>query len=75
MTYGEALRRIRRDSRLSQAALARAIGKSNSYVSQLCKGKVKEPSVSLAFAIADAPGTDVQTFFDLMHSDAENPEE
>ena len=75
MTYGEALRRILRDSRLSQADLARAIGKSNSYISQLCKGKVKEPSVSLAFAIADALGTDVQTFLDLMHSDSENPEE
>jgi transcriptional regulator with XRE-family HTH domain len=75
MTYGEALRRILRDSHLSQADLARAIGKSNSYVSQLCSGKVREPSVSLAFAIADALGTDVQTFLDLMHSDAESPEE
>jgi transcriptional regulator with XRE-family HTH domain len=75
MTYGEALRRILRDSHLSQADLARAIGKSNSYVSQLCSGKVREPSVSLAFAIADALGTDVQTFLDLMHSGAENPEE
>lgn len=68
MTYGEALRRILRESHMSQAELARAIGKSNSYVSQLCKGKVKEPSISLAFAIADALGTNVQTFLDLMHS-------
>lgn len=69
MTYGEALRHILRNSHLSQADLARAIGKSNSYVSQLLSGKVKEPSISLAFHIADALGTTVQAFLDLMHSD------
>ena len=77
MTYGEALRRILYDSHVSQAQLARTIGKSNSYVSQLCKGKgkVKEPSVSLASSIGDALNTDARTFLDLMHSDSQGYEE
>lgn len=69
MTYGAALRKLLKECPLNQADLARAIGKSNSYVSQLMSGKVKEPSISVAFDIADAMGLKVQDFLDLMHSD------
>ena len=67
MTYGEALRYLMRESDVEQAELARRIGKSRSYVSQLMSGKVKEPTLSVAYAIADALGVSVQTFIDLMH--------
>ena len=67
MTYGEALRYLMRESGIEQAELARRIDKSRSYVSQLMSGKVKEPTLSVAFAIADALGVRVQTFLDLMH--------
>ena len=67
MTYGEALRYLMRESGVEQAELARRIGKSRSYVSQLMSGKVKEPTLSVAYAIADALGVSVQTFIDLMH--------
>ena len=56
-----------RESGVEQAELARRIGKSRSYVSQLMSGKVKEPTLSVAYAIADALGVSVQTFIDLMH--------
>lgn len=69
MTYGQALRAILKEHHVTQAELARAIGSSNSYVSQLMVGKVKEPSISIASKIADALGVTVQDFLDLMHSD------
>ena len=71
MTYGSALRMILRQSGMTQAELARAIGRSTSYVSQLMTGKVREPSISTAFEIADALHTTVQAFLDLMHSDGD----
>ena len=67
MTYGEALRHLMRECGVEQAELARRIGRSRSYVSQLMSGKVKEPTLSAAYAIADALGVKVQTFLDLMH--------
>lgn len=67
MTYGEALRYLMRESGIEQAELARRIDKSRSYVSQLMSGKVKEPTLSVAYAIADALGVRVQDFLNLMH--------
>lgn len=69
MTYGEALRHLIRTRGVSQAAIARAIGKSRSYVSQLASGKIEEPTLSMSYAIADALGVTVQDFLDLMHRD------
>lgn len=71
MTYGEALRHLMRECGIEQVELARRIGRSRSYVSQLMSGKVKEPTLSAAYAIADALGVEVQTFLDLMHDDEE----
>jgi transcriptional regulator with XRE-family HTH domain len=56
-----------RERGVKQVELARAIGRSRSYVSQLMSGEVKEPSLSTAYAIADALGVNVQDFLDLMH--------
>lgn len=67
MTYGEALRYLMRESGIEQAELARRIDKSRSYVSQLMSGKVKEPTLSVAYAIADALDVTVQDFLNLMH--------
>lgn len=67
MTYGNVLRKLLRESHVSQADLARSIGKSNSYVSQLCEGKIQEPTLTMASAIAIALNTNLQTFLDLMN--------
>lgn len=50
-----------------QTDLAMAIGKSRSYVSQLMSGKVAEPTLTVAYSIADALNVTVQDFLDLMH--------
>ena len=68
MPYGEALRRILEKSDIEPAELARRIGRSRSYISQLMSGKIGEPSLSAAYAIADALGLTVQDFLDLMNS-------
>lgn len=67
MTYGEALRHLMREKNVKQADLARAIGKSRSYVSQILISKIDEPTLSVAYAIADALGVKVQDFLDLMN--------
>jgi transcriptional regulator with XRE-family HTH domain len=69
MEYRKALATILREQGVSQADLARRIGKSRSYVSQLMSGRVNEPSLSIAFKIADALGVTVQDFIDLMKVD------
>lgn len=66
MTYGQVLDRLIKERNISKAELARRIGKSRSYISQLINGKVSEPSLSLAFAIADALDVDVNYFVELM---------
>lgn len=69
MTYNEALRFLMKKHGVRQVELARAIGRSRSYVSQLMSGEVKEPSLSTAYAIADAIGVPLQAFVDLMHEE------
>lgn len=66
MEYGKALRHILRETGVSQAELARRMGTSTAYVSQLCIGKIKEPSLSKAYEIADALGVPVDRFVELM---------
>lgn len=69
MEYGKALRRILRELDVSQAELARRMDTSTAYVSQLCSGKIKEPTLSKAFEIADALGVSVDQFAELMRSE------
>ena len=66
MEYGKALRLILREVDMSQAELARGIGTSTAYVSQLCSGKIKEPSLTRAYEIADTIGVPVDRFVTLM---------
>ena len=66
MEYGKALRRILRESDVTQAELARRIGKSTAYVSQLCSGKISEPTLSVAYAIGDALNVSTDRFVELM---------
>jgi transcriptional regulator with XRE-family HTH domain len=69
MEYGKALRIIIDEQGIKQADLARRMGTSTSYVSQLCSGKIKEPTLSKAFEIADALGVSVDHFVEVMRSD------
>ena len=69
MEYGKALRRILREVDVKQAELARRIDTSTAYVSQLCSGKIKEPTLSRAFEIADALGVSVDRFVQLMREE------
>lgn len=69
MEYGKALRLILRELDVSQAELARRMDTSTAYISQLCSGKIKEPSLSKAYEIADALGVSVDKFVDLMRSE------
>jgi len=69
MEYGKALRIILREVDVSQAELARRIGTSSAYVSQLCSGKIKEPTLSKAYDIADALGVSPDRFVDLMRGE------
>lgn len=69
MEYGRALRIILKEEDVKQADLARKMGTSTAYISQLCSGKIKEPSLSKAFEIADALGVSVERFVELMRSD------
>ena len=69
MEYGKALRCILRETDVTQAELARRMGTSTAYVSQLCSGKIKEPTLSKAFEIADALGVSVDRFAELMRSE------
>lgn len=70
MEYGKALRLIFREVDMSQADLARRIGTSTAYVSQLCSGKIKEPSLTRAFEIADALGVTADYFVQLMREES-----
>lgn len=69
MEYGKALRSILRELDVSQAELARRMNTSTAYVSQLCSGKIKEPSLSRAYEIADVLGVSVDRFVELMRSE------
>lgn len=69
MEYGKALRRILHETGVSQADLARRMQTSTAYISQLCSGKIKEPTLSKAYEIADALGVSVDRFVELMRSE------
>jgi len=70
MEYGKALRRILSEVGITQAELARRMGTSTAYVSQLCSGKIKEPTLSKAFEVADALDVSVDHFVELMRKES-----
>lgn len=69
MTYAQALRRLLSEKGMTQYALAKAVNKSRSYISELCSGKIAEPTLSVAFDIADALGVPLQAFYSLMRGE------
>lgn len=69
MEYGKALRLILREVDVKQADLAHKMGTSTAYISQLCSGKIKEPTLSKAYEIADALGVPIERFVELMRDD------
>ena len=69
MEYRKALAILLKERKMTQADLARRTGMSRSYVSQLMSGKIKEPTLSMAFDIADALEVTVQDFRKLMEND------
>ena len=66
MTYAKALRQILHETGIRQAELARRMGTSTAYVSQLCTGKIGEPSITKALEVARALGVSIDRFADLM---------
>lgn len=54
MTFGEMLLQLMKERGISQAELARRSGVSKQSITELIKGRSKEPSFSKAKAIADA---------------------
>ena len=69
MEYGKVLRHILREADVSQAELARRTGISTAYISQLCSGKIKEPTLSKAYSIADALGVSPDRFVEMMRAE------
>ena len=57
-TFGERLTRLREDARLSQSALARRVGVSQSAVSQMESGE-RSPSYGMLVQLAEALGVSV----------------
>ena len=68
MEYSKALRTILKETGISQAELTRrlGLGSRTAYVSQLCNGKIKEPTLSKALEIASALGVSIDRFVELM---------
>jgi transcriptional regulator with XRE-family HTH domain len=69
MEFRKALAPMLHDRGISQAELARRIGASRSYVSQLMSGKIDEPALSVAYAIADALNMTVDDFKPYINED------
>lgn len=69
MEYGKALRMIMKEEGISQAELARRMNTSTSYISQLCTGKISDPSLSRALEVAEALCVDISRFERLMRTE------
>ena len=54
------------ESGMTRSQFARAAGLGTSYVSQICNGKVADPSFSKAIRIADTFGISLQSLWDLI---------
>ena len=65
MSFTTAFRKLLEESGMSQADFARQSGFGTSYVSQLYKGKVSDPSISKAGIIARIFGLTIQELYDM----------
>lgn len=67
MTYAKALRTIMDRHEISPVELAKRLGTTRGYVSQLMSGTIGEPRLRRAFEIADAIGCDISEFTSFMY--------
>lgn len=65
MSFTEAFKQLLSEAKMSQADFARLSGFGTSYVSQLCSGKVSDPSISKAGVIAGVFGISIQELYEL----------
>lgn len=69
MSFTDAFNKLLAGAGMSQADFARSSGFGTSYVSQLCSGKVTDPSMSKAGTIASVFGISIQELYDLSTSE------
>ena len=72
MEYREVLQRYLEELGISQAELARRIGRPRSTVNSLLKHRAKEPTLGTAKAIADALGISLEEMADRVYRDDED---
>lgn len=63
--FGDQLRRLRLAARLTQAAVAEAIGVSNTYISALESGRKPAPPQALVTALAACLGVEEQVLWNV----------
>lgn len=71
MTFGEMLLKLLEEKNVSQAELARRSGISKQSITELVKGRSKEPSFSKAKAIADALGITLEEMAEMVFEENE----
>lgn len=69
MTFGEMLLKLMNEKGISQAELARRSGVSKQSITELVKGRSKEPTFSKAKAIADALGVSLEEMARMVFED------
>lgn len=70
MNFGAVVALLAAQRGMTQADFARETGLSTSYVALLFTGRIKSPTLSKAFACADALGVTLQEIRDLMENGA-----
>lgn len=69
MTFGEMLLKLMKEKGISQAELARRSGMSKQSITELVKGRSKEPTFSKAKALADALGVTLEEMAGMVFED------
>lgn len=64
MSFADTFNALLEERGMSQADFARASGWQTSYVSQVARGKVKDPSLSRAMTVARVLGVTLQDLYD-----------
>jgi len=68
--FGHVINALLTERGMTQTDLARESGLSTSYIAQLVTGLIKNPTLTKAFAIADALGVSLQEIRDRMENGA-----
>lgn len=75
MTFGELLTQLMEERGMSQNELARRAGLDSAHINMYVKGRVRRPTIELAFSIADALSVDVNVFRQCFDLDTEGEQE